>query len=407
MPLPISRWIRATIVACTVALLAACGESDAPKGGGMMFPPAQVSVQKVEPAAYPVTFEYIGQAVGSKDAEVRARVTGIVERRIYQEGASVRAGTPLFEIDARPYQTQVAAAEAELARAQAQQAQADREAARLSPLAERRAIGQKEADDARSQADLAAAAIKVAEARLAQARLDLSYTRVLAPIGGVTGRALQSEGSLATANQTLLTTISQQDPIWVSFAVSENERLKLEHARNAGVLKLPATNAWDVELRLADGTVFPRPGRINFADARVNPQTGTTEMRATVANADGAIRPGQFVRVVLKGAQRVDAIAVPQVAVLDGPQGKFVYVAGKDKDGKDVALPRPVVVGDWTQGNGNRWIVESGLKPGDAVIVDGMARVMMPGAPIVLGPPHGAPGAPAAQAAPAAKPAGK
>jgi membrane fusion protein (multidrug efflux system) len=397
MPLPQSRWVRGALVAGLTVVLAACGEGGAPKGGGgMMFPPAQVSVQQVEAATYPVTFEYVGQAVGSKDAEVRARVTGIVERRHYQEGATVKAGTPLFEIDPRPYQTQVAAAEAELARAQAQKAQADREAARLVPLAERRAIGQKEADDARSQADLAAAAIKSAEAKLAETRLNLSYTRVVAPIAGVTGRALQSEGSLATANQTLLTTISQQDPIWVAFAISENERLKLQHARSAGLIKLPATNAWDVELKLADGSVLPRQGRINFEDARVNPQTGTTEMRATIANTDGAIKPGQFVRVVLKGAQRVNAIAVPQVAVMDGPQGKFVYVAGKDKDGKDVALPRPVVVGDWTQGNGNLWIVESGLKPGDGVIVDGMARVM-PGGQIVLGTPA-APGAPATAA---------
>lgn len=393
MPLPIARLPGALAVLGAAVTLAGCGDGPAPKGG-MGFPPAAVSLQKVEARAYPVTFEYVGQAIGSKDAEVRARVTGIVEKRFYQEGATVKFGTPLFQIDPRPYQAQVAAAEAELARAQAQKAQADREVARLVPLAERRAIGQKEADDARSQAELAAAAIKAAEAKLTQARLDLSYTRVLAPIAGVTGRALQSEGSLATANQTLLTTISQQDPIWVAFNVSENERLKLERARAAGEMRVPATAAWDVELKLADGSSFPRLGKINFADARINPQTGTYEMRATVGNGDGAIKPGQFLRVVLKGAERVNAIAVPQTAVMDGPQGKFVYVAGKDKDGKDVALPRGIVVGEWTQGNGNLWIVESGLKSGDAVIVDGMAR-LMPGAAIALGPPPGAPKAPA------------
>lgn len=404
MPPSLGPALRASAaVVSGVLLVAACGDGGAPKGGnGMGFPPAAVTVQKVVPGNYPVAFEYVGQAAGSKDAEVRARVTGIVERRLYHEGATVRQGTPLFEIDRRPYEAQLAAAEAELMRAQAQKAQADREAARLAPLAERRAIGQKEADDARSQAELAAAAIKAAEARLTEARLNLSYTRVLAPISGVTGRALQSEGSLATANQTLLTTISQQDPIWIVFNVSENERLRLERARGEGLLQLPATSAWEVELRLADGSRFPRSGRIDFADARVNPQTGTYEMRATVANADRAIKPGQYVRVVLKGAQRLNAITVPQVAVMDGPQGKFVYVAGKDKDGKDVALPRPVVVGDWTQGDGNRWIVESGLAPGDPVIVDGMAR-LMPGAPIVPGGP--AAGAQPAGAAPGGAPA--
>jgi membrane fusion protein (multidrug efflux system) len=402
MPQPHRLSVAVLAASAAVVVLAACSDGGAQKGGGMGFPPAAVTVEKVALGTFPVTFEYVGQAVGSKDAEVRARVTGIVERRLFQEGATVKAGAPLFEIDPRPYQTQVAAAEAELLRAQAQKSQADREAARLAPLAERRAIGQKEADDARSQAELAAASIKAAEAKLAQAKLDLSYTRVVAPISGVTSRALQSEGSVATANQTLLTTISQQDPIWVAFTVSENERLKLERARVEGRLQLPSTSAWEVELRLADGTRFPRTGRINFADARVNPQTGTYEMRATVANGDGAIKPGQFVRVVLKGAARVDAVSVPQRAVMDGPQGKFVYVAGKDKDGKDVALPRPVTVGDWAQGDGNRWIVDGGLAPGDPVIVDGMAR-LMPGAPILLAAAPAAPSAPVASAPPASE----
>ena len=150
------------------------------------------------------------------------------------------------------------------------------------------------------------------------------------------------------------------------FSISENERLKLERARAEGRLKLPNGTGYQVEFRLADGSRFPRTGRINFADTRINPQTGTFEMRATVPNADGALKPGQFMRVVLKGAERPDAIAVPQVAVMEGPQGKFVYVAGKNEKGMDVATPRPVVAGDWTTVDGrNLWIVDSGLKPGD------------------------------------------
>ena len=371
----------------------AAAKAARPRAAAWAFRPPRSPCEKVEPASFPLTFEYVAQAVGSKDAEVRARVTGIVERRLYQEGATVKAGTPLFEIDPRPYQAQLGVAEAEVARAQAQKAQADRESARLAPLAERRAIGQKEADDARSQADLAAAAIKSAEAKLAEARLNLSYTRVLAPISGhhrpraaVRGQPRDRQPDAA------------HDDLAAGPDLDRLQRLR-ERAPQAragaadGLLQLPDTSAWEVELKLADGTKFPRSGRINFADARVNPQTGTYEMRATVANGDGAIKPGQYVRVVLKGARRVNAIAVPQAAVMDGPQGKFVYVAGKDKDGKDVAQPRPVVVGEWTQGDGNRWIVDSGLKPGDPVIVDGMAR-LMPGGPIMLGPPPGAPGAP-------------
>ena len=269
MPVPCLPARVPLALALAALVVAGCGgEGGPPKGGGMGFPPAAVTVQKVEPASFPVTFEYVAQAVGSKDAEVRARVTGIVERRLYQEGATVKAGTPLFEIDPRPYQAQLGVAEAELARAQAQKAQADREAARLEPLAERRAIGQKEADDARSQADLAAAAIKAAQAKLTETRLNLSYTRVLAPISGITGRALQSEGSLATANQTLLTTISQQDPIWIAFNVSENERLKLERARAEGCSSspTPARGTWSSSsptgpgFRAAAGSTSPTPG---------------------------------------------------------------------------------------------------------------------------------------------------
>jgi multidrug efflux pump subunit AcrA (membrane-fusion protein) len=167
-----------------------------------------------------------------------------------------------------------------------------------------------------------------------------------------------SEASLATTNQTLLTTISQIDPIWVGFTISENEQLRLSRAATAGQLALPKDNAYDVTVKLSDGSAFPRKGKINFADSRVNPATGTYEMRAELPNADGALKPGQFVRVVLRGAQRKDAITVPQKAVLDGPQGKFVYVPGKDKDGKDVAQPRPVQVGDWVDADGgNLWVV--------------------------------------------------
>jgi membrane fusion protein, multidrug efflux system len=385
-------------------VLAACGKSQQQAGGFHGFPPAEVTVQTVEPQTFPVRFEYVGQTQGSKDVEVRARVTGIIEKRLYQEGSFVKAGQPLFIIDARQYQAQVNAANADLARAQAQKAQADRELARLKPLAERKAIGQKEADDAASNADFAMASVKSAQAKLAELNLNLGYTKVIAPISGLSSRAQKSEGSLATANDTLLTTISQIDPIWIVFNVSENEQLRLNRAMAEGQIELPKDNAYDVTVQLSDGSAFPRRGHINFADTRVNPTTGTYEMRAEIPNGDGALKPGQFVRVILQGAKRVNVLAVPQVAVLDGPQGKFVYVAGKDKDGKDVAAPRQIVVGDWVGANGsNEWVIESGLKSGDPVIVNGVAR-LMGGGPIKIGTAPGAPGA-AVPAAPAAGPA--
>ncbi|GMU70945.1 MAG: acriflavin resistance protein [Burkholderiales bacterium] len=390
---PSHRLPSLAAMAVLAAALTGCGQGGQP-GGHMGFPPAQVATVTLAPRTLPVSWEYVGQTTGSKDVEVRARVTGILEKKLFQEGGQVKAGQPLFTIDPKPLEAQAAAARADVARAEAQLAQAEREAARLVPLAERRAVGRKEADDALSAVDLARATLAAAKARYAEVELNLGYTRVVAPVTGLTSRAMKSEGSLVNANETLLTVISQVDPIWVPFNISENEQLAINRSVAAGLLELPKDNGFEVTIRLADGTVFPRSGKINFADTRVNPATGSYEMRAEVANRDRALKPGQFVRVTLKGAMRRNAIAVPQVAVLDGPQGKFVYVPGKDKDGKDVALPRPVVLGPWVEADGvNLWVVESGLKAGETVIVDGVARIMAPGSPIMLGPPPGAPGA--------------
>ncbi len=365
------------------------------------MPPTQVVTQVMQPRTLPVTYEYVGQTTGSKEVEVRARVTGILEQRLYTEGARVAAGQTLFVIDPKPFAAQVAAAEAEVARVQAQLAQANREVSRLKPLAEKRAVGQKEADDAVSNAELAQASLKAAEAKLTEARLNLGYTKSVAPIAGLSSRANKSEGSLVTANDTLLTTISQVDPIWVPFSVSENDQLKLNRLVAAGSLALPKDNSYAVTVKLTDGTVFPRQGKINFSDTRVNPSTGTYEMRAEIRNSDGALKPGQFVRVKLAGATRINVLAVPQVAVLDGTQGKYVYVMGKDKDGKDVAETRNVTLGEWVDTpEANLWIVDSGLKAGDTVIVDGVAR-LRPGAHVAAGgaAPPGAPAAPGKEGA--------
>jgi membrane fusion protein (multidrug efflux system) len=397
-----ARTTRLIPVLSAALLLAACGQGQPPGAGGHGgFPPAEVTVYSVAPAQIPVTFEYVGQALGSKEVEVRARVGGILEKRLFQEGAPVKAGQTLFVIDPKPTEAQAASAEADLARAQAQLAQAQREAARLKPLAEKKAIGQKEYDDAVSNGEFAAAAAKAAEAKLREARLNLGYTRVVAPVSGMSSRAAKSEGSLVAAGTDLLTTISQIDPIWVQFNISENEKLRVERAVAEKKLSWPSNELMDVTVKLADGTTLQRKGKINFADTRINTASGTYETRAEFANKDSALKSGQFLRVTLNGPKRLDAITVPQAAVLDGPQGKFVYVAAKDKDGKDVALPKPVVLGDWVTGQGNLWIVESGLVPGDKVIVDGIAKIFMPGAPIKLA---AAAPACAAGAAPAAAP---
>jgi membrane fusion protein (multidrug efflux system) len=393
-------WVRALTLAAaliaTMAVLSACGRNGQAPGPGGGMPPALVSVQTVQPVSVPVRFEFVGQTAGSKEAEVRARVQGVLERRTYQEGSRVKAGQLLFVIDPKPYAAQLQAAEADLARAEAQSAQAHRNLERVKPLAGSKAISQRDYDEAVSAAESGAAAVKQAQARLTEARLNLGYTSVTAPVSGLASRALRSEGSLVAPGQdSLLTTISQVDPLYVNFGVSEAEQRQMLKAIGSG--NTIAANPKDVKaanvtVKLSDGTVYPLKGKLAFVDPRINPQTGSFEARAEVPNPDGALRPGQFVRVVLESAPRPDVIVVPQRAVMDGPQGKFVYTTGKSQDGKDVALPKPVSVGEWVDVDGQpQWIIEKGLAPGDVVIVDGTAKIFpIPGgAPIMLGPPPG------------------
>jgi membrane fusion protein (multidrug efflux system) len=377
------------------AAVAACSEA-AQQAGFKGFPPAAVTLQEVQPTTVPLHFEYVGQTAGSKEAQVRARVQGILERRTYQEGGRVTAGQRLFVIDPKPYAAQVQQAEAELARAQAQLVQARRNAARLKPLLVGNAVSKRDVDDAIAAEETADALVKLAQARLTETRLSLSYTQVTAPVSGFASRALKSEGSLVSPGQdSLLTTVSQLDPIYANFSLPESEYLRRNRLIAEGKLVLPEPAAgYQVSLRLADGSVYPHKGRLAFIDPQVDTETGSFAARAEIANPDGSLRPGQFVRVVLNGAIRPDAIVVPQRAVLEGPQGKFVYVASKSKEGKEVAQPRPVTVSDWVEIDDARlWIVESGLQPGEQVVVEGMARIFPgpDGAPIVADAAGGGP----------------
>ena len=380
------------------ALVAACGPQGGPPPGG--FPPAVVGVQEVKAAARPVEFEFPAQTAGSREVEVRARVTGILHRRNYEEGARVAAGQSLFTIDPVPFEAALARAEADAVAAEAQYNQASRNAKRYKPLWETKAVSQKEYDDAVSAEEIAAAQLKAVRARLTEAKLNLGYTRVESPIPGVTSRALKSEGSLVSGPDVLLTTVTQTDPMYVNFGLSESEQSRLARDAAAGKLLLPKDGKFEVVLRFEDGTTYAKPGRLAYSDVRVSGSTGTSDARAEVPNAEGRLRPGQFVRAILKGAVRPDAIAVPQRAVMEGPQGKLVYVLGAESK----AEPRPVTVGEWS---GTDWIILEGLKPGDKVIVDGLMKVF-PGGAVQVGdpnaPPPGAPGDPKkADAKPEAK----
>ncbi len=378
------------------AVLAGCGQAtgaNAPGAGGP--PPAAVSVLKVTAADLPTAYEYVGQTAGSRDVEVRARVNGILMKRNFTEGAPVKKGQSLYSLDPAPFQAALNKADADVAAAEARLGQAARNLARLKPLGEAKAISQREYDDAISAEQVARAELKGAQARRAEAALNVEYTRVESPIGGVASRSQVSEGTLVSGPQVLLTTVTQTDPIKVRFGISETDQLRWKQEVASGALKLPSQDAFQVEVKLADGTVFPRKGKLLFSDTRVSGSTGTVEAEAEIPNPDGALKPGQFVRVRLLGATRPNAVKVPTRAVLEGPQGKFVYLAA---DGK--AIPKPVQVGDQLA---DGWVV-AGLNPGDPVIVDGMARIFFPGAPVQVAPPAGA--APAGNgAAPAPAPA--
>jgi membrane fusion protein (multidrug efflux system) len=384
----VSRTALAMVAVCV--LLSGCDKPAAQPAGGM--PPPEVNAVTVQPRDVPVTFEYVGQTAGVREVEVRARVTGILERWNYREGAPVHAGDSLFTIDPAPFKAAVARAEAQLASAEARRAQAQRTAERLKPLWEAKATSQKNYDDAVSAEQIAQADVKAALAQLTEARLDLGYTRVAAPISGITSRALQSEGTLVQAQQTLLTSISQVDPIHVIFGIAESEHLKLSKEAAEGRLVLPKDNRFDVTVKLADGSLANATGKLDFSDVRVNPQTGTSEARAVLPNASQKLRPGQFVRVLLKGAMYPHALSVPQRAVLEGPKSKLVMTV----NAQNVVEPRPVEVGEWS---GEDWIIASGLKPGDRVIVDGIMKIK-PGGPVTIAAASAPPAPAGSKAAP-------
>lgn len=336
--------------------------------GSPAAPPVpEVAVVTVQPRDLPAVYEYVGQIAGVREVEVRARVSGILERWNYQEGAAVQAGDSLFTVDPEPFQAELARAEADLASAEASLSQATRNAARLKPLWEVKAVSQKEYDDAQSAEQVATANVKAAQAAVTQARLNLAYTRVEAPISGTTSRAVMSEGSLVQAQQTLLTTISQIDPVHVTFSFTESEYLMFRREVSEGRLTLPKDGHFDVKLKLADGSEYPRAGKVDFTDVRVNSNTGTIEARAVVPNPQRLLRPGQFVRVHLSGATRPNAIAIPQRAVLEGPNTKLVMTVNAE----GMVEPRPVQVSDWS---GTEWVITGGLNPGDTVIVDGVVK---------------------------------
>jgi membrane fusion protein (multidrug efflux system) len=369
------RRVRRCAGLLAVLALAACGEGAPPAP-----PPPQVSVVTVRPEAVANVVELPGRVQAYRTSEVRARVDGIVEARLYDEGSDVAAGKPLFQIDPRELRANLNAVQAQLSRAQATAANAQQDVQRYQGLIADQAISKQEYDAAVARLRTAQADVAQARAQLDRSRLSLGYATVTAPISGRVGRAQVTEGALVSAAAgTLLTTIEQIDRIYVNFSQSSSDLLAVRRDVSSGRLSLPSLGRLEVRLVLEDGSVSPIVGHLDFLDLSINEQTGTAALRAEFSNPGRLLLPGQFVRARLGAGVRPNGILVPQRAVRITPQGANVMVVGA----KNVVAVRPVKLGEL---QGNKWIVSDGLKAGDRVIVDGLQKVM-PGKPVTVTAP--------------------
>ena len=343
------------IVSAMLGALGAAGCSGDKPAGGPPKPGAMpVTVIEIQPQKVPTSIEIMAQTEGARETEVRARVGGILVKRLYQEGDTVKAGQPLFQIDRAPY-------EIALAEAKARAEQTAREASRLKPLAEAKAIAQRDYDDAVS-------ANAMAQAALRQAELNLSWTTVTAPVAGTTSRAVKSDGNLISTADSLLTSIYQTNPIWVRFSLGESDLAKFPGGR------MTEKDIKGVELIMANGQTYEKRGKINFLATNIDTTLGTQALRAEFDNAGSQLLPGQFVRVRILTGERDGVFLVPQSAVLQTEQGTLVMTAGPENK----VAPRPVKAGEWY---GKDWVILGGLNAGDKVIVDNLIK-LRPGAPV-------------------------
>lgn len=402
-PLPPVHLLRGLSVLALAAVLVACGQSAPPEGaaaagGGMPAP--EVGVVTVAPGDVGLTTELPGRLEASRVAEVRARAAGILQERLFREGSDVKAGQPLFRIDAAPYAAALQSAQASLARSQANLTQAAALADRYAPLVKENAISQQEYASAVAAQKQAEADVAAGKAAVQTANINLGYARVTAPISGRIGRALVTEGALVGQGEaTQLAVVQQINPMYVNFTQSAAEVYKLRKAMDNGQLKGAGAQAAAVQVVMEDGSVYEQPGRLLFADLTVDSATGQVTLRAEVPNPKGTLLPGLYVRVRLEQAKASNAITVPQQSVTRSAQGDTVSVVGAD--GKIES--RKVKVGG--QQNG-QWVILEGVKAGEQIMVDGFQKLQMmpPGTP-VKAVPWQAPGSAPVATAPAAAPA--
>lgn len=365
-------WKSSKLLAGLAVVLSLCAckeDKSAVQNAAAKTAALPVNVLEVAAEDVPLSFEFSARAQGYKETEVRARVSGILLKKNYIEGSEVKEGDVLFEIDPKEYKARLNNAKANLAKAKAQLRRAETEWARIEKLFKQRVVSEKSRDDAQAELEAQIAAVLMAESEVETAQLNFDYTKVTAPISGVTGMEVQSEGSLISATG-LLTNITQLDPIYVIFSASESEMMSLSGMVNNGLIRNPENKSEIVaKVKFSNDSFYPLPGQINFINSGIDEGTGTIKLRAVFPNPKKQLKPGQFLRLVMEGLTRVNALIVPQEAIMQGANGSYVYIVNDKKMVEAVNIQ----TGLMTKEGG--WIVDSGLKAGDRVIVSNLMKI--------------------------------
>jgi RND family efflux transporter MFP subunit len=370
----LSRLIRNSVALFVPLVLLACGESPEP----VQAPPPAVEYVLLEPEPVASTFEFVARTRATEDTGIRARITGTILERNFEEGQKVEANQVLFRIDPRPYETALASAKAQLSQAEAAVKVSARNLERGRELSPQGYISKSELDKLVSESDTARAQLAAAQAAVQKAEIDLGFTQVRAPFAGTAGRSELSIGDLVDPNAGPLVTLVQMDPMLVDFDVNEQAlatTLKDNQVRQA---QGEPPVRYTPSLKLADGDFYNQPGRIDYANNRVNTSTGTVTVTAIFPNPDGLLFPGQFVRVNLQRGEEQEELMVPQVSVLEDMQGRYVFAITDD----NLVTRKNVRLG---QKSGTKWLVQEGLQAGDRVIVNGVQKVRV-GAPVTATP---------------------
>lgn len=370
---------RLSTLALSSVLLLALSGCERPKAKGMEKPPegpVPVTVAEVKSGNFPAVLEATGQTQAFYTVQIFARVNGYLQKRAYTEGQFVTKGQTLFIIDPSDLKNSLESAKAAYELANANYTNAKAVLNRIKPLAQANAASQQELDSATANERNAAAAVMGAKASLEQAKLNLSYTTIKAPISGFVDKSKTDIGTYVAAGANgLLTTLYQTDPMYVNFTFSENQKIARQNAIASGKLVAPKDGKYEVELTLSDGTTLARKGEINFIAPFIDSTTGNITYRALIDNSDHKLLPGQFVHVKVKGMEWSNALYVPQKTLLTGENGKFVYAI----EANNTVTPKPVVAGEWV---GENVLIEGGIAAGTKIAADGLPK-LKPGAEII------------------------